>query len=136
MLHDKAFTTFCNAEHLNGFDAWRRLVYHIDLGADSRIWNAERKLENPALFRRVEDVLQGMEDWEKVIREVREAQGTVPNDRTMRYKLLEMLPEVTKSNMIFQVSSARDYASFAESVWQKVTEWLFIHKKGPCCTCR
>jgi len=65
---DKARIIFDNASRMNGFDAWRRLCFRIDLGADSRIRELQRQIDRPPSFKNIEGVLAGLEDWDSCAR--------------------------------------------------------------------
>ena len=88
---DKARITFSNAGRMNGLDAWRRLCYRTDLGSENRIMELERQIDRPQSFKSIDAVLPGLEDWDNLLRRMREAGGELPSDRKLRYKLLEML---------------------------------------------
>ena len=105
------------------------MCFRIDLGADSRVRELQRQIDRPPSFRNTEAVLPGLEDWDTLLRKMREAGGELPTDRRLRDKLLEMLPADLQKEMLFRATAAPDYETFREHVRSGVVEWINIHKK-------
>ena len=112
---------------MNGMDAWRRLIYSIHLGRDSRQMRLDERFDKFEAFKRAEEILPGIERLDALIRDINEAGGQRPDDRKMRMKLLGALLTIFKENMILKVSEAPSYEHFREHVRGRVTEWLYIH---------
>jgi len=126
---DKARIIFDNASRMNGLDAWRRLCFRIDLGSDSRIRELQRQIDRPPAFKNIEGVLTGLEEWDTLLRKMREAGGELPSDRRLRDKLLEMLPSDLQKEMLFRASASPNYEVFRECVRSGAVEWMNIHRR-------
>jgi hypothetical protein len=79
---------------MNGVDAWRRLVRHIDHGADSRLdeLRHEMKMIHLKPMKALADVEQGVAAFENSIHEFVAAGGAPLPDKDMQDDLLRILP--------------------------------------------
>ena len=79
---------------MNGINAWRRIVRHIDHGRDRRLKDLRHEMQLIHLrpIKTLPEVEQGVAAFENSIHEFVQAGGVAPSDKEMKDHLLRILP--------------------------------------------
>ena len=116
---------------MNGIDAWRRLVRHIDHGRDIRLDDLrhEMKLMHLRTMKNLEDVEQGVAAFENSIYDFVQAGGPAPSDKEMKDDLLRLLPEKIQCDLLWNASNVEvSFAKFRDIVVSSTTRILNIKR--------
>ena len=116
---------------MNGIDAWRRLVRHIDHGRDLRLDDLRQEMKTMHLkpIKTIGDVEQGVAAFENSIYEFAQAGGTPPSDKEMKDDLLRMLPERIQLDLLWSASDqSKNFAQFRDLVVTASAKMLNIQK--------
>ncbi len=109
-----AETMFKRSERLNGIDAWRRLIRHIDHGREIRLNELRRNMKANQLkpLKSLQEIEHGVAEFENTIQEYVLAGGIEPSDKEMKDDMLNVLPEKIQSDLLWH-SKDKDI-SFSE----------------------
>ena len=129
----EAETMFKRAETLNGIDAWRRLVRHIDHGRSIRLEAPRTEVRSLHLkpIKSLEAVAIGIAEFENKINEYIEAGGRVMEDDEMKADLLAILPEGLRENLLWRATDPGDFSSFRNMVQAQAAKVLLNRRRLP-----
>ena len=116
---------------MNGIDAWRRLVRHIDHGLSLRLDDLrhEMKVMHLKPMKALADVEQGVAQFENSIHEFVQAGGVAPSDKEMKDDLLRMLPEKMQLDLLWQASKVEvGFSEFRDHVVAQCARVMNIQK--------
>ena len=135
VVSGSAQTMFLRADEsigeMNGIDAWRRLIRHIDHGLDLRLDDLkhEMKLAHMRPMKTLHEVEAGVAAFENSFYEFVQAGGTQPVDRDMKNDLLRMLPEKMQLDLMWNASEeSMSFSQFRDLVVAKSAKVLNIQK--------
>ena len=91
---------------MNGIDAWRRIVRHIDHGRDLRLKDLrhEMKLIHLRPIKTLPEVEQGVAAFENSIHEFVQAGGVAPSDKKMKDDLPRTLQGKMQLDLLWNAS--------------------------------
>ncbi len=109
-----AETMFKRSDRLNGLDAWRRLIRHIDHGREIRLNELRRSMKANQLrpLQSLQEIEHGVAEFENTIQEYVLAGGIGPSDKEMKDDMLHVLPEKIQSDLLWH--SKDEGISFSE----------------------
>ena len=126
-----AETMFKRADRLNGLDAWRRLVRHIDHGRELRLDQLRREMKASQMkpLKSMQDIEHGVAEFENTIQEFVQAGGLAPSDKEMKDDLLNVLPEKLQSDLLWN-SKDKDvtFSEFRDLVVTVASRLMAIQK--------
>ena len=131
VVSGSAETMFKRADQLNGLDAWRRLVRHIDQGRDLHRNALRREMKQMHLkpMKSLQDVEQGVAEFENVIAEYTLAGGTPPTEKEMKDDLLAILPEKLQTDLLWHATDhTMSFPTFRDMVVVQSAKVLAILK--------
>jgi hypothetical protein len=135
IVSGSAQTMFQRAEEsigeMNGIDAWRRLIRHIDHGRDLRLddLKQEMKLATMKPIKTLQEIESGVAAFENSIYEFVQAGGTQPPSRDMKNDLLRILPERMQLDLMWNASEeTMEFPQFRDLVVAKSSKVLNIQK--------
>ena len=129
-----AETIHGSGEKLNGFETWRRLCRHIDMGASLHLEELRSAVRHVVLkpIRRLEDVAIGVIEFEQTFRRYREAGGTMPPESELKSDLLAILPgEIREHLLIRSTDSGVSFLQFKDFVVSQTSRILVARRKSP-----
>ena len=129
----EAETIFKRAGCLNGLDAWRRLVRHIDHGRSIRLEALRTEVRSLHLrpIKNLEGVALGIAEFENKITEYIEAGGRELEDEEMKADLLAILPEGLRENLLWRATDPGDFAKFRNMVQAQAAKVLLNRRRLP-----
>ncbi len=103
VISGSAEKIFKRAEMLNGLEAWRRMVRHIDHGRPIRLENLRREVKvlHMRPIRDLEHVEEGVAEFENTIHEYVQAGGTPYQDPEMKTDLLAIPPAKIRESLLY-----------------------------------
>ena len=135
VVSGSAETMFVRADReigeMNGIDAWRRLIRHIDHGLQLRLDDLrhEMKVMHLKPMKALADVEQGVAQFENSIYEFTQAGGVAPSDKEMKDDLLRMLPEKMQLDLLWQASKVEvGFSEFRDHVVAQCARVMNIQK--------
>ena len=132
-ISGEAETIFKRAESLNGLDAWRRLVRHIDHGRAIRLEALRTEVRSIHLkpIKSLEQVALGIAEFENKITEYEEAGGRPVEGDEMKTDLLAILPEALRENLLWRATDPGDYTTFRNMVQGQTAKVLLNRRRLP-----
>ena len=132
-VHGAGSTVFKRAEHLNGIEAWRRMVRQIDRGLPTQYETRRRELK--AVVNRpiksLEQVEEGIAAFENAHRAYQLVGGPAAPESEMKYDLLAVLPKEIREPLIWHSSEVQvSFAQFRDVV-QSQTAKVLLSRGGP-----
>ena len=114
VVSGSAETMFRRATRLHGYDAWRRLIRHVDQGREIRLSELRRNMKFVQMkpIKNLSEVEQGVAEFENKIQEFVTAGGDGPSEEHMKDDLMQMLPEKIQSDLMYH--SKHKSISFSE----------------------
>ena len=119
LISGSAETIFKRATKLNGLDAWRRLVRHIDHGAELRLDSLKRemKIAQNKPIKTLNDVELGVAEYENAIQAYTEAGGLPPTEKDKKDDLLNLLPEKLQADLMWHAKDkTRQFNEFRDII--------------------
>ena len=129
----EAETIFKRADSLNGLDAWRRIIRHIDHGRSIRLEALRTEVRSLHLkpIKNLESVALGIAEFENKITEYVEAGGRKPDDKEMKDDLLALLPGDLRENLLWHATDPGDFATFRNMVQAQAAKVLLDRRRLP-----
>ncbi len=102
-LHGSAMTMFKRAEMLNGIDAWRCMVRQVDHGIPIRLETLRREVKemHNKPIRSLEQVEEGVAEFENTMQEYVRAGGHEQPDHELKSDLLRILPKEIRELLLW-----------------------------------
>ncbi len=118
VLSGLAETLFKRAEMLNGLDAWRRMVRHIDHGRPIQLESLRREVKTLHLkpIKDLEHIEEGIAEFENTILKYTQAGGTPFQDQELKSDLLAILPAKIRENLLWQSQDEGDFEKIRDIV--------------------
>ena len=119
LISGSAETIFRRAPQLNGLDAWRRLVRHIDHGRELRLASLKREMKaiQSKPIKTLADVELGVAEYENVIQAYVQGGGEQPSDKDMKDDLLNVLPEKLQADLLWHAKdSDTEFHKFRDTI--------------------
>ena len=129
-----AETIHGSGEKLNGFEGWRRLCRHIDMGASIHLEELRSAVRHVVLepIRRLEDVAVGVIEFEQTFWRYREAGGMMPPEAELKSDLLAILPaEIREHLLIRSTDIGVSFLQFKDFVVSQTSRILVARRKSP-----
>ncbi len=133
VVSGSADTMFKRATRLNGIDAWRRLVRHIDHGRELRLNDLRREMKQRHLrpMKNLQEVEQGVAEYENAIHEYEKAGATAPTEKEMKDDLLAILPERMQADLLWNATDRNvSFDVFRDHVVTQSARLLAIQRPG------
>ena len=125
-LVGSARAKFDKAPRLNGFDVWRRVVCPMAPKSVARRVDLHTDLHNPARAKRLADLIETVEAWEKLRDRYYEMGGQEVQSDEQCVILLKMLPSDTPASMIMVLEDFTNYEALKAKL-EKQVDWLLDH---------
>ena len=125
-------TVFKRSEHLNGIDAWRRMVRQIDKGLPTQYETKRREVKAVVNkpIRTLEQVEEGIAAFENAHRAYQLVGGPVAPDSEMKYDLLAILPKEIREPLIWHSTESHICFSEFRDVVQAQTAKVLLSRGG------
>jgi hypothetical protein len=117
---------FDKAPRLNSFDVWRRVVCPMALKSVACRVDFHTDLHNPARAKRLADLIETVEAWEKLRDRYYEMGGQEVQSDEQCVILLKMLPSDTPASMIMVLEDYTNYDALKAKL-EKQVDWLLDH---------
>jgi hypothetical protein len=108
-LVGSARAKFDKAPRLNGFDVWRRVVYPMAPKSVAHRVDLHADLHNPARAKKLSDLIEIVEAWEKLRDRYYEMGGQEVQSDEQCVILLKMLPPDTPASMVMVLEDYTDF---------------------------
>ncbi len=126
----EARETFDAAATLDGFNAWRLIMYDVRKSRWVRLQQLRKLVRNVPPITKIEDVVSGIAAFDATIKDYKAAGGIEPDDIEKKADLLESLPQEIRENLHWRSSDPNEsYTDFRNHIKSSANTILYHRGK-------
>ena len=131
-LTGSAEALFERAETLNGLDAWRRVVRHIDHGREIHLETLRREMKtmHNRAIRDIHGVEEGIANFENTLYRYIKAGGTPMRDNEKKSDLLQILPDSIRRDLLWHATDGGSFDNFRDLVLAQSQKVILNTRRG------
>ena len=133
-VNGTAETVHGAGEAMNGVEAWRRLVRHIDWGSAIHLDEMRTAVRHITLksIKRLDDVAVGVLEFEKVLKRYSDAGGTLPPEAELKSDLLAILPTEMREHLLLRSTDEQiSFLQFKDFIVTQSARILVARGRSP-----
>ena len=123
---------FDTADQLNGLDAWRRLVRHIDHGREINLEMLRREMKH-IQNRTIKDIFgieEGIANFDNAIGRYTKAGGDPMRDSEKKSDLLAILPDAIRKDLLWHAADGGPYETFRNMILAQTQKIILNTRRG------
>ena len=131
-VNGAAEAIFDTAEQLNGLDAWRRLVRHIDHGREINLEMLRREMKH-VQNRVIKDIFgieEGIANFDNAIGRYTKAGGDPIRDSEKKSDLLAILPDAIRKDLLWHAADGGPYETFRNMILAQTQKIILNTRRG------
>ncbi len=131
-LTGSAESLFERADMLNGLDAWRRVVRHIDHGREIHLETLRREMKtiHTRVIKDVFGVEEGIANFENTMFKYVKAGGARMRDSEIKSDLLAILPDTLRRDLLWHATDGGSFEEFRDMVLAQSAKIILNMKRG------
>ena len=131
-LTGSAEALFERAEMLNGLDAWRRVVRHIDHGREIHLETLRREMKtiHNRPIRDIHSVEEGIANFENTMYRYIKAGGSPMRDSEKKSDLLQILPETLRRDLVWHATDGGSFEHFRDHILSQSQKIILHTRRG------
>ena len=131
-LTGSAESLFERAEMLNGLDAWRRVVRHIDHGREIHLETLRREMKSfhNRVIKDVHGVEEGIANFENALYKYVKAGGTPMRDSEKKSDLLAILPDSLRRDLLWHATDGGSFEKFRDMILSQSQKVILNTRRG------
>ena len=131
-LTGSAEALFERADMLNGLDAWRRVVRHIDHGREIHLETLRREMKSihNRPIRDIHGVEEGIANFENTMYRYIRAGGSHMRDAEKKSDLLQILPETIRRDLVWHATNGDSFEHFRDHVLAQSQKIILHTRRG------
>ena len=129
-----AETVHGSGEAMNGLEAWRRLIRHIDWGASIHLEELRTAVRHITLkpIRKLEEVAVGVLEFERAHKKYKDAGGALPQEQEMKSDLLAILPPEMREHLLLRSTDEQiTFIQFKDFIVTQSARIMVARGKSP-----
>ena len=115
-----AANTFKASPELNGFDAWRALIWDVNRGRAGRMMKMHDEVHKPNSVRTYTEVPDLLNRYVTNLMEFKSSNGVVPSDLQMKQSLLRAFPQELREALLLKAAEPETLMQFIAHVRTKI----------------
>ena len=117
---------------LNGLDAWRRVVRHIDHGREIHLETLRREMKtiHTRVIKDVYGVEEGIANFENTMYKYVKAGGAKMRNSEIKSDLLAILPDAIRRDLLWHATGGGSFEKFRDMVLAQSAKVILNMKRG------
>ena len=131
-VNGAAEAVFDTADQLNGLDAWRRLVRHIDHGREIHLEMLRREMKHVQnrVIKDIYGIEEGIANFDNSLSRYVKAGGDQVRDNEKKSDLLAILPDAIRKDLLWHAADGGSYAVFRDMILAQTQKIILNTKRG------